>query len=107
MGEHYSVVVAGDARPSIDEWFARKILGSSRTTAYKSALIARDGRRFEAVIRTGAGARNRVSVGRPRGRCQRRASKATQGVNRAASPEATRLEARCRQADSNESSRRT
>jgi DNA-binding CsgD family transcriptional regulator len=49
-GEHYSVVVAADVRPSVDEWFARKILGSSRATAYRSALIARDGRRFEAEI---------------------------------------------------------
>jgi PAS domain S-box-containing protein len=49
-GEHYSVVVAPDAHQLTDEQFARKIVGSSRVTAYPSALLARDGRRFEVEI---------------------------------------------------------
>lgn len=49
-GEHYSVVVAPDARPLTGEQFARKLVGKSRGTAYPTALISRDGRRFEAEI---------------------------------------------------------
>ena len=49
-GTHYSAVVAPDARRLTEEQFARKLIGSSRATAYRSAFIARDGRRFEAEV---------------------------------------------------------
>ena len=49
-GEHYSVVVAPEARRLTDEQFARKVVGGSRTTAYRSVLMDRDGRRYEVEI---------------------------------------------------------
>jgi DNA-binding CsgD family transcriptional regulator len=49
-GEHFSAVVAPDARPFAYEQFARKMVGGARRTAYKLTLIARNGRRFEAEI---------------------------------------------------------
>jgi PAS domain S-box-containing protein len=49
-GEHFSTVVAPEAHPLANEKFARKMVGGVRTTSYDVALLARDGRQFDAEI---------------------------------------------------------
>lgn len=49
-GEHFSAIVAPEAHQLTREKFARKIVGSARTTSYGAALLARDGRRFDAEV---------------------------------------------------------
>jgi PAS domain S-box-containing protein len=45
-GEHYSALVAPEARQLVDEQFTRKILGTALTTSYESILLTRDGEKF-------------------------------------------------------------
>lgn len=45
-GEHYSVLVAPEARQLVDEQFTRKILGTAPTTSYEAVLLTRDGEKF-------------------------------------------------------------
>jgi PAS domain S-box-containing protein len=45
-GEHYSVLVAPEARQLVDQQFARKILGTAPTTSYEAVLMTREGERF-------------------------------------------------------------
>lgn len=42
-GEHYSALVAPEARQLVDEQFARKILGTARQTSYEAILLTREG----------------------------------------------------------------
>jgi PAS domain S-box-containing protein len=42
-GEHYSVLVAPEARQLVDEQFARKILGTAPSTSYEAVLLTHDG----------------------------------------------------------------
>lgn len=49
-GEHYSVLVAPEARQLVDEQFTRKILGTVLTTSYDAVLLTREGERFHADI---------------------------------------------------------
>lgn len=51
-GEHYTAVVAPEARQIAKEQFTRKMVGATRTTSYDSVLIAGNGRRFEAEVET-------------------------------------------------------
>ena len=44
-GEHYSAVVAPEARRIVAEQFRRKILGTARTTSYEAVLVDSDERR--------------------------------------------------------------
>jgi PAS domain S-box-containing protein len=45
-GQHYSVLVAPEARQLVDEQFTRKILGTAQETSYEAVLLTRDGDRF-------------------------------------------------------------
>jgi PAS domain S-box-containing protein len=45
-GEHYSVLVAPEARQLVDEQFTRKILGTAPMTSYEAVLLTRDGQKF-------------------------------------------------------------
>jgi PAS domain S-box-containing protein len=45
-GEHYSVLVAPEARQLVDAQFTRKILGTSPTTSYEAVLQTRHGARY-------------------------------------------------------------
>lgn len=45
-GEHYSVLVAPEARQLVDEQFTRKILGTAETTSYEAVLMTRDGEKL-------------------------------------------------------------
>jgi PAS domain S-box-containing protein len=45
-GEHYSVLVAPEARQLVDEQFTRKILGTAARTSYEAVLVTRDGEKF-------------------------------------------------------------
>ena len=49
-GEHYSVVVAPEARRAVDDQFSRKIVGAAKATSYRTVLVAKDGRRCAAEI---------------------------------------------------------
>lgn len=51
-GEHYSVVVAPEARQHVGSQFARKLLGTDRATSYETVLISRDGTKFHADLDT-------------------------------------------------------
>lgn len=46
-GEHYSVLVAPEARQLVDEQFTRKILGTAHATSYEAVLLTRDGERYD------------------------------------------------------------
>jgi PAS domain S-box-containing protein len=46
VGEHYAVLVAPEARQLVDEQFARKMLGTARTTSYEAVLLRRDGEKL-------------------------------------------------------------
>jgi PAS domain S-box-containing protein len=46
IGEHYSVLVAPEARQLVDEQFTRKILGTAGTTSYEAVLLRRDGEKL-------------------------------------------------------------
>jgi PAS domain S-box-containing protein len=45
-GEHYSVLVAPEARSLVNEQFARKMVGTTSTTSYEAVLLTREGERF-------------------------------------------------------------
>lgn len=45
-GEHYSVLVAPEARQLVDEQFTRKILGTAETTSYEAVLLTREGEKL-------------------------------------------------------------
>jgi PAS domain S-box-containing protein len=45
-GEHYSVLVAPEARQLVDEQFARKILGTVLRTSYEAILLTREGEKI-------------------------------------------------------------
>ena len=51
-GEHYSILVAPEARQHVDQQFARKIVGTALTTSYEAVLLARDGTKFHADLDT-------------------------------------------------------
>lgn len=46
VGEHYSNLVAPEARQLVDEQFARKLLGTARATSYEAVLLGRDGEKL-------------------------------------------------------------
>jgi DNA-binding CsgD family transcriptional regulator len=48
--EHYSVVVAPEARLSVSKRFSEKVVGGSRTTSYMAPFIGQDGRRYVAEV---------------------------------------------------------
>lgn len=45
-GEHYSAIVAPEARQRVDEQFARKILGTALQTSYEAILLTREGEKI-------------------------------------------------------------
>ena len=49
-GEHYSVVVAPEARRAVNDQFSRKIIGASKTTSYRTVLVDKWGERRAAEI---------------------------------------------------------
>lgn len=46
VGEHYSVLVAPEARQLVDEQFTRKILGTAQATSYDAVLLTRAGEKL-------------------------------------------------------------
>jgi DNA-binding NarL/FixJ family response regulator len=49
-GDHYSSVVAPEARRQVREQFAKKITGGARSTSYMAVLLLRDGERRSAEL---------------------------------------------------------
>ena len=49
-GEHYSVLVAPEARQHVDEQFTRKILGTVPATSYETVLLAKGGERYHVDV---------------------------------------------------------
>ena len=63
LGRHYSRVVAPEDLSLARQHFARKMMGQARATEYELTLLARDGRRARAHIRSVALSGSNATVG--------------------------------------------